>query len=145
MDNVILLKINATMDIRKPSILLVDDESDILEFLSYNFYRHGFDLRTAADGREGIEKASMFHPDVIISDIRMPQMDGIEMCNILKNDDGLKSIPIIFLTADSDEYLALSANNAGGEEYVNKPISVNILLMIIKNTMERSNNYITHS
>jgi DNA-binding response OmpR family regulator len=67
------------------------------------------------------------------------------MCNILKNDDGLKSIPIIFLTADSDEYLALSANNAGGEEYVNKPISVNILLMIIKNTMERSNNYITHS
>lgn len=118
------------------SILLIDDEKDILEFLSYNFSKNGFDVYTAVNANEGIEMATKFIPDIIIADIRMPETSGLEMCRIIKKDERIKHIPIIFLTADDDEYLALSAYYAGGVQYLNKPVQVNLLLTIVKEVFQ---------
>ena len=117
------------------SILLVDDEKDILDFLSYNFSKKGFDVHTAANAMEGIEMANEFNPDIIIADIRMPVTNGIEMCRIIKKNELTKDIPVLFLTADSDEYLALSAHYAGGVQYINKPVPVNLILTIVNDIL----------
>ncbi len=122
-------------------ILIVDDENDILEFVSYNFNKHGYEVFTASNAKEGIEKAIHHIPDVIIADIRMPEIDGIEMCRRIKRNELIKNIPVIFLTADSDEYLALTAHYAGGAQYINKPVSLKLLLSTVAEVL---NNKIQH-
>jgi two-component system alkaline phosphatase synthesis response regulator PhoP len=117
-------------------ILIVDDENDILEFVSYNFKKYGYEVYTASNAKEGIEKAIQHIPDVIIADIRMPEVDGIEMCRRIKRNEIIKNIPVIFLTADSDEYLALSAHYAGGAQYINKPVSLKLLLSIVTEVLK---------
>jgi two-component system alkaline phosphatase synthesis response regulator PhoP len=121
-------------------ILIVDDENDILEFVSYNFKKYGYEVYTASNAKEGIEKAIQYIPDVIIADIRMPEVDGIEMCKRIKRNEIIKNIPVIFLTADSDEYLALSAHYAGGAQYINKPVYLKLLLNIVKEVLNEKNN-----
>lgn len=116
-------------------ILLVDDEQDILDLLSYNFKKQGFDVHTATDGNEAINEVSIFRPDVIVSDILMPNTSGIKMCRILKADDRFKNIPIIFLSASTDEYLALSSLDAGAIKFLSKPIQLPMLFDVVKRAM----------
>jgi len=120
-------------------VLIVDDEKDILEFLSYNFKKSGWEAYTALNAKDGIDKAIQFIPDAIIADIRMPEIDGIEMCRRMKNIELIKNIPILFLTADSDDYLALSAHHAGGKQYMNKPAPIKLLIEIVEEMLEKIN------
>jgi len=119
-------------------VLIVDDEKDILEFLSYNFIKNGWDAYTALNAKEAIDKAIQYIPDAIIADIRMPEMNGIEMCRTMKNIELIKNIPILFLTADSDECLAFSAIYAGGQQYINKPAPIKLLIDLVKDMIEEN-------
>ncbi len=118
--------------ISKKKILLIDDEPDILEFISYNLKRKGHEVFTANDGVEGLNAAIENKPDLIIADILMPQMNGIVMCRQIKSDDRLKNIPLIFLSAVQDDYKVLASMDAGGNHYISKPVKFETLYTIIK-------------
>mgnify|MGYP003340849650 CR=1 FL=1 len=90
----------------------------------------------AADGITGIAMAQHYQPDLIILDIRMPGIDGIEACREIKQDEELKSIPVLFLTADSDEYMTMKAADAGGEHYITKPIRPNFIISVVKEILQ---------
>jgi CheY-like chemotaxis protein len=113
--------------ISKKRILLVDDEPDILEFLSYNLKKKGHEVLTAEDGLKGLASALEYKPDIIIADILMPHMNGIVMCRQMKNDERLKKIPVIFLSAVQDDYRILASIEAGGNHYISKPIRFELL------------------
>jgi len=116
---------------RKLKVLVVDDEPDIVEILSYNLAKENFEVSKAYNGYEAVSFAIKNHPDLIIMDIRMPQMNGIEACRMIKKNENMKNIPILFLTADNDEYTSLSAVEAGGDHFVTKPIRPSILIGMI--------------
>lgn len=124
--------IEETKMVNKKKILLIDDEPDILEFLSYNLKKKGHDVLTASDGQEGLSSALENKPDVIIADILMPHMNGIVMCRQIKKDIRLKNIPIIFLSAVQDDYQVLASMEAGGDHYISKPIRFDLLYTIIE-------------
>jgi two-component system alkaline phosphatase synthesis response regulator PhoP len=113
-------------------ILLIDDEPDILEFLSYNFKKSDFIVVTANNGREGIIKAAEEIPDIIISDILMPELNGIETCREIRKHEMMKSTPFVFLSALNNDYKVLNAMLSGADEYVTKPIRFEYLLSIVK-------------
>ncbi len=117
-------------------ILLVDDEQDILDLLRYNFMKQGYDVQTAIDGSEAIVEASNFQPDVIVSDILMPNISGLKMCRILKADNRFKNIPVIFLSASTDEYLALSSLDAGATTFLSKPIHLSMLFEVVRSVVK---------
>ncbi|MGZ4033383.1 MAG: response regulator transcription factor [Bacteroidia bacterium] len=112
-------------------ILIVDDEPDILEFLSYNFRKKGFAVITANNGLEGLKQAEIELPELIISDILMPEMDGIEMCREIRKITQLILTPFIFLTAVSDDYKVLYAMSSGANQYASKPIKFEYLLAMV--------------
>lgn len=118
-------------------VLLVDDEPDILDFLSYNFRKHGFNVFTARDGRAGFECAQSEKPDIIVSDVLMPRWSGIAMCTHLKEESALRDIPVIFLSATSDDMLALSALESGGSRFMSKPVHLSILFDAVHRILER--------
>jgi two-component system alkaline phosphatase synthesis response regulator PhoP len=122
----------------KKKVLVVDDEQDIVEILSYNLSKQNLEVQRAYSGKECI--GGQFHPDLIVMDIRMPDVNGIEACRILKHDDELKNIPVLFLTADTDAYTAMSAMTAGGNHYVTKPIPIATLTDIIKTMIDGGTN-----
>lgn len=115
-------------------LLIIDDEPDILEFLSYNFAKQNFTVNTAENGLEGLKKAEQLKPDLIISDILMPKMTGVDMCSKLKKEEHLKNIPLLFLTAVNDDYKVLHAMLSGADQFASKPIKFKYLLSIV-NTM----------
>ena len=117
-------------------ILLIDDEPDILEFLSYNFRKKGFTVVTASNGVEGILQANLEQPQLIISDILMPMMDGIEMCKAIRKIEPFYRIPFIFLTAVSDDYKVLYAMTSGADQFISKPIRFEYLLSMVNQLME---------
>ena len=124
--------LNKTNTMAKKKILLIDDEPDILEFLSYNLKKKGHTVFTANDGLEGLTLALVNSPDIVIADILMPHMNGILMCRQMKNDDRLKNIPIIFLSAVQDDYRVLASMEAGGDHYVSKPVKFELLYSIME-------------
>ena len=115
-----------------PKVLVVDDEPDIVEILRYNLQKQKFSVLTASNGNEALEIALVEIPDLIILDVRMPGMTGIETCRKMRTFDSLKDIPVLFLTADTDEYTSMSAIEAGGNHFITKPIHPTILLNMIK-------------
>ncbi len=121
----------------KKKILLVDDEEDILEFLSYHFRKNGYDVITGMDGMSALTSAYAAQPDVIVSDIRMPLMDGIALCKNLKSDELLKNIPLLFLTADDGEYVALLAHECGADFYLNKPVRIEVILRVVNSLVNQ--------
>jgi two-component system alkaline phosphatase synthesis response regulator PhoP len=126
------------MDIvNNKKILLVDDEPDIIEFLSYNFRKKGYLVYTAYNGEQALEVLSEHKTDIIISDILMPKMDGVLFCKEVKQDENLKHIPIIFLSANADDYKTIAAMQAGGEHYVSKPVSLALLSEIVTDTLSQ--------
>ena len=120
-------------------ILLVDDEKDILEFLSYNLMKESFDVRTCLNGEQAIEEARKFKPDLIILDVMMPEMDGITACSEIRKISDLKDVLILFLTARSEEYSELAGFDAGADDYVTKPIKPKLLISRIKALLKRNN------
>ena len=120
-------------------ILLVDDEKDILEFLSYNLKKESFDVRTCLNGEQAIEEAIKFKPDLIILDVMMPEMDGITACSEIRKISDLKDVLILFLTARSEEYSELAGFDAGADDYVTKPIKPKLLISRIKALLKRNN------
>lgn len=109
-------------------ILLVDDDKDIQELLSYNLKKEGFEVKTASNGQKGIEKAASFMPDLILMDIMMPVLDGIEAGRKIKSDSKLNHIHIIYLTARSEEFSEVAAFDAGADDYIVKPIKPRALM-----------------
>ncbi|MFZ1703363.1 MAG: response regulator transcription factor [Saprospiraceae bacterium] len=111
---------------KKAKILIVDDEEDILEVLSYNLEKEGYDVSTAGDGQKAIAIASEFEPHLIILDVMMPEMDGIEVCQKLKANPKFSQTIIAFLTARSEPFTQISALDSGGDDFINKPIKPNV-------------------
>lgn len=119
-------------------ILIVDDEQDITEFIRYNLQKEGFLTEVASDGLEALKKADSFKPDLILLDVMMPKMDGIEVCRIIKSDPS-KNIAIVFLTARDEEYSELAGFEVGADDYIPKPLKPRVLLSRIKAVLKRQN------
>jgi two-component system alkaline phosphatase synthesis response regulator PhoP len=126
-------------------ILVVDDEEDILEILKYNLLKEGFQVETAADGVTAIQIAQDFDPHLIILDIMMPGMDGIEVCQKLRTIPKFKHTIIAFLTARSEAFTQITALDSGGDDFINKPIKPNVLKSRINALLRRSGNTTSES
>ncbi|HUW04621.1 MAG TPA: response regulator transcription factor [Williamwhitmania sp.] len=118
-------------------ILLVDDENDILEFVGYNLRKEGFDVYTASNGMEAIRLAEEVMPHLILLDVMMPEMDGIETCEVIRHNPKLKNIFVAFLTARGEDYSQIAGFEAGGDDYIAKPIKPKVLVSRIKAMLKR--------
>lgn len=118
-------------------ILLVDDEPDILELLRYNFDKEGYDVFLANNGEEAIQIAEREIPDVIILDIMMPGMDGVEVCVSMREIDVLKSKIIVFLTGRGESYSEIAGLESGADDYITKPVRIGVLKARIKSLISR--------
>lgn len=119
------------------TILIVDDEPDIIELLAYNLTAHGFIVHSAVNGKEGIEKALEVLPDLIILDVMMPEMDGVMVCEELRSTPELKDVLITFLTARSEDFTQISCYEAGGDDFITKPIKPKVLISRLKALLKR--------
>ncbi len=118
-------------------ILIVDDEPDILEFLSYNLAAEGYEVHVASNGLKGLHEAKKIVPDLIILDIMMPEMDGVELCRRLRADATFDQTSITFLTARQEDYSQIAALEQGGDDYISKPIKPRVLVARIKAILRR--------
>jgi two-component system, OmpR family, alkaline phosphatase synthesis response regulator PhoP len=115
-------------DKQKIKILVVDDEPDIIDILTYNLKKEGYEVESAEDGIKAVKIASKFQPDVILLDIMMPNQDGVETCRQIRENPELKGTFIIFLTARAEEYSEVAAFNVGADDYITKPIKPRALM-----------------
>lgn len=122
----------------KQKILVVDDEPDIVELIAYNLKKEGYQVYTASNGQEAVTVAKRVMPDLIILDIMMPKMDGIEACRIMRAMPEFKSTFMIFLTARSEEYSEIAGFNVGADDYIAKPIKPRALLSRINAILRRN-------
>lgn len=120
-------------------ILLVDDEPDVLEFLGYNLKKEGYQVFKCTNGKDAIESAKEVLPHLIILDVMMPEMDGIETCIKLREIEELKNTLVIFLTARSEEYSQIAGFDAGADDYISKPIKPRLLISRVKALLRRYN------
>ena len=120
----------------KTKILLVDDEKDIVEFLQYNLEKEGFQVITAHDGIEALNKIHQ-KPDLIVLDVLMPKMDGYKVCKEIRGMKEFKNIPVIFLTAKSTEMDEIHGLNLGADDYIQKPISTKKLIARVKSNLRK--------
>ena len=118
-------------------ILVVDDDLDIIEILKYNLNKSGYLVKSAKNGIEAIKRAKKFMPNIILMDVMMPEMSGIEACSEIKQIDELSETMIIFLSARSEDYTQISAYDAGADDYISKPIKPKILLKKISNIAKK--------
>lgn len=118
-------------------ILVVDDEPDILEFISYNLNKEGYQVSTARNGREGIDMARRDNPNLIILDIMMPELDGVEVCRQLRASNEFKHTLIAFLTARNEDYSQIAGLDSGGDDYITKPIRPRVFVSRIKALLRR--------
>ena len=125
------------MDNSSIKILLVDDEPDILDFVSYNLKSEGYKVATAASGKAGVAKAKEFKPDLILLDVMMPEMDGIEACDQIRRLPGLENTIIAFLTARGEDYSQVAGFEAGADDYITKPVKPKVLTSRLKALLRR--------
>jgi two-component system, OmpR family, alkaline phosphatase synthesis response regulator PhoP len=118
-------------------VLVVDDDESIVELLKYNLEKHGFDVRTAGDGAEAVEIAKKFHPELVLLDVMMPKMDGVEACRQLRTLPELVNSFIVFLTARAEEYSEIAAFDVGADDYILKPIKPRALMSRISAIFRR--------
>lgn len=118
-------------------ILLVDDEPDVVEFLSYNLKKEGYIIHTAFNGKEALEVAKLHLPHLIILDVMMPEMDGIEACREIRQIPELSEVIIVFLTARGEDYSQIAGFDAGADDYVAKPVKPRVLASRIKALLRR--------
>jgi len=119
------------------TILLVDDEPDIIELLTYNLKKEGYKVASAHSGIEAIEKAKLLEPALIIMDVMMPEMDGIEAGQFIKTELNLKNTMISFLTSRTEDYSQIAGFQAGGDDYISKPIRPRLLISKIEALLKR--------
>jgi len=112
----------------KGTILIADDEADILEIIGYNLTREGYKVIEARDGNQALDLAKQYHPDLLILDVMMPYKTGTEVCNILRSQPTFKNTLIVMLTALSDEGSHIKGLDSGADDYINKPISPKVLV-----------------
>ena len=122
---------------QKKTILVVDDERDLLDLIEYNLKKEGYDVLKAEDGLEGIRMAKKYKPDLVLLDIMMPKMNGLEACEQIREDDEIKHTPIIFLTAKNDEKTEVRGLNLGADDFLTKPISTAKLVSRITAVLRR--------
>ncbi len=118
-------------------ILLVDDEPDILEIVGYNLNNEGYNVITAKNGADGVKKANKEKPHLIILDVMMPEMDGIEACELIRKNDELNNSIITFLTARGEDYSQVAGFEAGADDYITKPIKPKVLVSKVKALLRR--------
>jgi two-component system alkaline phosphatase synthesis response regulator PhoP len=123
---------------KSAKILVVDDEQDILELIRHTLNKEGYEVHIGANGQQAVEKAIKVKPDLILMDVMMPVMDGMEACRQLKEDPSTSEIPIIFLTARSEEFAELAGFEAGADDYISKPIRARVLSSRIKAILRRN-------
>lgn len=126
------------MSTAKHKILIVDDEPDILELIEYNLKKEGYQVYTAGNGQEAVTSAKKHQPDLIILDIMMPKMDGIEACRIMRSMPEFKNTFMVFLTARSEEYSEIAGFNVGADDYIAKPIKPRALVSRINAILRRN-------
>jgi two-component system alkaline phosphatase synthesis response regulator PhoP len=119
------------------TLLLVDDETDILDFVGYNLRKEGYKVLTSDNGRDAILKAKENTPHLILLDVMMPQMDGIETCREIKRLPGLESTLIVFFTARSEDFTQILSLDAGGDDYITKPIKPALLVSKVNSLLRR--------
>lgn len=122
----------------KQKILVVDDEPDALELIEFNLKQAGYDVVTAADGAAALKKARAAQPDLVILDIMLPEIDGFEVCKLLRRDPATAAIPILMLTARAAEIDRVLGLELGGDDYVTKPFSPRELVLRVKKILERA-------
>ncbi|WP_242133742.1 response regulator transcription factor [Aestuariivivens marinum] len=125
------------MDKQDIKILLVDDEPDILEIVGYNLSAEGYQIITAENGLQAVKKAKKEHPHLIILDVMMPEMDGIEACEQIRKIPNLKDTMITFLTARGEDYSQVAGFDAGADDYITKPIKPKVLVSKVKALLRR--------
>ena len=125
------------MENQKYKILLVDDEPDIREFISYNLQRDGFQTKSVSSGKEAISLALKMKPHLILLDVMMPDMDGIETCEEMRKHEELDHTIIAFLTARGEDYSQIAGFEAGGDDYITKPIKPKVLVSRVKALLKR--------
>lgn len=118
-------------------ILVIDDEEDILEFIKYNLQRDGYEVYTAQNGAIGLERALEVRPHLILLDMMMPVLDGIETCKAIRQSPVLKNVMVVFLSAVGSEETQLQGYDAGADDYINKPIKMNILRSRVQAILKR--------
>jgi len=123
--------------VKKEKILLVDDEPDIIDLITYNLEKEGYEIQSATNGRDAIEMAKRFVPDLILLDVMMPEMDGIETCVELREQDSLRNAIIAFLTARGEDYSQIAGFEAGADDYISKPIKPRVLISRIQALLRR--------
>lgn len=121
-------------------ILIADDDVEILTFLTYNFEKENFRVHKASNGEEALEKAKVIKPDVILMDLMMPVMDGVEATFHIKNDENLRSTPVIMVSARSEDYSIIAGLDGGADDYVVKPVRFKVLLKKIEALLRRRTN-----
>lgn len=124
-------------DKKKIKVLVVDDEPDIVEILTYNLEKEGYQVASANDGIKAVKTAAKFKPEVILLDIMMPRQDGVETCRQLREMEELRNTYILFLTARSEEYSEVAAFEVGADDYINKPIKPRALISRISALFRR--------
>ena len=122
-------------------VLIVDDDPEIIEILNYNLVNSGYQVKSAFNGIEAVKKAKKFIPDIILLDVMMPEMDGIEACIKIKEIKKLSSTRIIFLSARGEDFTQIAAFDAGADDYINKPVKPKILLKKISSIAKRLNSF----
>ena len=124
----------------KQRILLVDDEPDILEFIEYNLVKEGYDVHTAGNGRVGVEMAKKLLPDLVLLDVMMPEMDGMETCAEIREQGPLAQTVVAFLTARGEDYSQIAGFDAGADDYILKPIKPKVLVSRVQALLRRKKN-----
>ncbi|MGD8786848.1 MAG: response regulator [Phycisphaerales bacterium] len=122
----------------KENILIVDDEEDVLELVRYNLDKNGYKVETAISGEEALTKARTKLPDLMILDLMLPGIDGLEVCKIVKNDAKTQNIPIIMLTAKGEEADIVTGLELGADDYVTKPFSPKVLIARVRRILHRN-------
>jgi two-component system alkaline phosphatase synthesis response regulator PhoP len=118
-------------------VLIADDDADVREILSYNLRKENYEVHCTEDGWQAVSLAIKTQPDLIIMDVHMPWLSGIEACRMIKANKELKDTPVLFLTGDSDEYVSMIAIRAGGNHYITKPVYPDLLLRMIKKILQQ--------
>jgi two-component system, OmpR family, alkaline phosphatase synthesis response regulator PhoP len=119
------------------TVLLVDDEADILDFVGYNLRKEGYNVLTSDNGRDAIVKAKESLPHLILLDVMMPEMDGIETCREIKRMPGLENALVVFFTARSEDFTQILSLDAGGDDYITKPIKPAVLISKVNSLLRR--------
>src|SRR5436305_10241619 len=127
----------ATTGVTRPRVLVIEDERALTKVLTYNLEREGYETIVAHDGQEGLRKAQTLLPDVIILDLMLPGMDGLEVCRQLRAGEQTRNVPILMLTAKAEETDQVVGFSLGADDYVTKPFSVKVLLQRVKALQRR--------